>query len=392
MSRIPDAHRFRRGLATVATCSLLALAAACGSSSSDGGSTSLGSASGAGAISPSVEDLKMGTEQTPPTTGPKPKSGLKLVYVSCGQVAPGCAGPGVGLENAAKELGWTVTTVDGKFNAGGGYSTAFHQAIALEPDAIATAGIDCAQVKQSVADAKAAGIPVLSWLGADCDADGGEKLWGADIVYNKDAPTTAEWYSAWGVQKVQYLEAKLGGKVRLINVRFNDALPSLNEGVESAIADCADCKIVADVAVGTADAANPQGPIVAGVKAALLQHPDANALLVPADTQLMATGLLQALRNSPQGKELIVTGGEGSPSGIEALDQGPIPTAIIGYSNEWIGWALADSINRLLNDSPQVAEGFGARVIEKGENPADGAYQAKVDFQSAYKQAWGITQ
>lgn len=385
MSRIPDAQRFRRGFAAVAFGSLLALVAACGSSSSDGGSTSPGDTSGA------VEALKSGSERTPPTTGPKPKSGLEVVYISCGQVAPGCAEPGAGLENAAEELGWTVTILDGKLNVGGGYSTAFHQAIALEPDAIATAGIDCAQVKQSVVDAKTAGIPVLSWLGADCDADGGEKLWGADIIYHEDAPTAEEWYFAFGVQKVKYLEAKLGGKVRLINVRFSDVLPSLNEGVESAIADCADCEIVEDVAVGTADAANPQGPIVPGVKAALLRHPDANALLVPADTQLMVTGLLQALRNSPQGKELVVTGGEGSPSGIEALNQGPIPTAVIGYSNEWIGWGLADSINRLLNDSPQVAQGFGTRVVEKGDSSAE-TYQAQVDFQDAYKQAWGITQ
>ena len=228
---------------------------------------------------------------------------------------------------------------------------------------------------------------------SDCDANGGQKMWGADIIYNKDASTAAAWWAAWGAQKVQYLKAKLDGKVRLINVRFNDVLPSLNEGVTSEMAKCADCKVVADIAVGTADAANPQGPIVPGVKAALLKHPDANALLVPADTQLMATGLLQALENSPQGKKLIVVGGDGaSPSGIDALNQGPIPTAIVGRSSEWIGWALADSINRLLNNSPQVPEGYGSRVIEKGENPSGQAYQAKFDFQSAYKKAWGVTQ
>ncbi|WP_310963918.1 sugar ABC transporter substrate-binding protein [Nocardioides terrisoli] len=335
--------------------------------------------------------LKKGTEQTPPTTGPTPKKGLTIAYVSCGQVSPGCKDPGTGLEDAATELGWTVKTFDGKFNVGGGYSTAFRQAIAIKPDAIATAGIDCAQVRQSLVAAKAAKIPVFDMLGSDCDANGGQKLFAADIIYRRGVTSAAQFYEAWGRQKVQYLEAKLGGHVNLIDVHFNDVLPSLDQGVRSEIAKCSGCRIVGDVAVGTADSASPQGPIVPGVQSALLRRPDANALLVPFDTQLMVTGLLQALENSPTGRKLVVTGGEGSPAGIQALDRGPIPTAVEGYSNEWMGYAFADAINRYLNGAPQAPEGFGTRVVEKGEAPSSGPYAAALDFKAAYRKAWGLT-
>ncbi|WP_456696235.1 sugar ABC transporter substrate-binding protein [Aeromicrobium sp. P5_D10] len=393
MSSMPEVHRgrARRRLTAVAACALLAVVAACGGSTSSGESDpGGGKTASAAASSDALKSVKKGTEQTPPTTGPAPKKGVTIVYVSCGQVAPGCKDPGTGLEGAANVLGWTVKIVDGKFNVGGGYSTAFRQAIALKPDAIATGGIDCAQVKQSLVDAKAAKIPVFDMLGSDCDADGGEKLFAADIIYREGVTSAADWYEAYGQQKVQYLEARLNGHVRLIDVHFNDVLPSLDKGVRSAIATCSDCKIVADVAVGTADSASPQGPIVPGVKSALLKHPDANALLVPFDTQLMVTGLLQSLQNSPTGKKLVVTGGEGSsPASVEALNRGPLPTALIGYSSEWVGWALADAANRYLNGAPQAPQGFGSRVVEKGEVPAGGSYVAGVDFKAAYRQAWG---
>lgn len=394
MSPMPQVHRgrARRRLTVVAACALLAVVAACGGSTSSSESGSDSDRPASAASSDALKALKKGTEQTPPITGPAPRKGVTIVYVSCGQVAPGCKDPGVGLQGAAKELGWNVKIVDGKFNVGGGYSTAFRQAIALKPDAIATGGIDCAQVKQSLVDAKAAKIPVFDMLGSDCDANGGEKLFAADIIYRDGVTSAADWYEAYGQQKVQYLKAKLNAHVRLIDVHFNDVLPSLDKGVRSEIAKCSDCKIVADVAVGTADSASPQGPIVPGVKAALLKHPDANALLVPFDTQLMVTGLLQALSNSPTGKKLVVTGGEGSsPASVEALNRGPIPTALEGYSSEWVGWALADVANRYLNGAPQAPQGFGSRVVEKGDVPADGGYVAGVDFKAAYRQAWDVS-
>ena len=377
-------------VALVAASALLL--GACGADNGATSSTSNGGTSGAAlpASLPSLTELGKGTEQSPPTSGPLAKPGVAVAFVSCGQVSPGCSEPPAGLAEAAKELGWTTSTLDGKFNVGGGYATALHQAISQKPGAIAMAGIDCAQIKQPLEEAKAAGIPVFSMLGSDCDASGGEKLFAAEPIYRTGVTTAAQWYEQWGRQKAQYLIRKLNGHVRLINVRFNDTLPSLNEGVTKELATCSDCTIVADVAVGTADAANPQGPIVPGVKSALLQHPDANALLVPFDTQLVTTGLLQAVKNSSAGRKLVVTGGEGSPTGIEALKVGPPPTAIVGYSAEWMGWALADTINRHLNGAALAPEGFGTRVVEQDHAPSGDRYEPAVDFKAAYRKAWGI--
>lgn len=371
------------------------LLAACGSNpSSDGPATSASGGDSSGASRASVlslAELEKGTEQSPPTSGPRPKAGVSVAYVSCGQASPGCSEPATGLAEAAKELGWTTSTLDGKFNVSGGYAAALHQAISLKPDAIAMAAIDCSQVEQPLQEAKAAGIPVFSMLGSDCDANGGPKLFAAEPIYRKGITTAAQWYEEWGRQKAQYLIDKLNGHVRLIDVHFNDTLPSLDDGVRSELATCPGCKIVADVPVGTADAANPQGPIVSSVQSALLQHPDANALLVPFDTQLVTTGLLQAVKNSAAGRKLIVTGGEGSPLGIQALKSGPPPTAIEGYSAEWVGWALGDTINRYLDGAPLAPEGFGTRVIEQGQAPSGDSYEPAVDFKAAYLKAWGIS-
>lgn len=56
----------------------------------------------------------------------------------------------------------------------------------------------------------------------------------------------------------------------------------------------------------------------------------------------------------------------------------------------WDG-ASGDSINHFLNGAPPALEGFGSRVVEKGETPVGKPYQPAIDFQSAYRKAWGIT-
>ena len=49
-----------------------------------------------------------------PSTGPKAQAGKSVVYVSADQRNGGARGVGEGVEEAAKHIGWTVQTIDGR--------------------------------------------------------------------------------------------------------------------------------------------------------------------------------------------------------------------------------------------------------------------------------------
>jgi ribose transport system substrate-binding protein len=339
---------------------------------------------------PTMEELYKGTESAPPDSGPKAEPGKFVIYLSCGEASAGCSGPGKAAKEAADVLGWKFKVIDGKYGVGGAYITGMKQAVAQQPDAILTYALDCSVLKAGLDAAKAANIPVLSLLASDCNEAGetGPDLL-IDPIYSDKYKTADEFWRAWGAMRADYLINALEGKAKVVNMYFDDTVPGVNQGFTDELAKCPDCEMVVNEGIPLADAGIPNGPVVATAKAALLKNPDANALVAMYDGQVLGTGLLNWLKNSPYKDSVTLVGGEGSDAGMEALRQGPPPTAEVGYSNGWVSWAAMDAINRHLNDSPQVSQGLGFRIIDKSNVPA-GGYESEFDYEAAYKKAWGV--
>ena len=367
---------------------------------SSGNGTSAGATATAGVSSPpmntdwaaQIAAAKKGTNEQPPTTGPTPKKGIKVVYVSCGQQSPGCAAPGEAGAAAAKLLGWSYQIVDGNFNQANGYTVAMRQAISERPNAIWMGGIDCDQVKVGLEAAKQANIPVLGALGEDCSetSPGQPSLFSINMIYNSAARTTTQWFAQYARLKADYLIAENKGNVKLVNVAFTDALLPYTEAFDAAIKACSTCTLVDQINVTAQGAADPNGPVAAQFQSDFLRHPDINAVNAPFDTQLIQTGLLQAIKNTPGTRGITVLGGEGLPEGLSALEAGPPPVAEAPYSTTWQGYAAIDAINRYLDGAPEVPEGFGAQIVEKSDVGNETSYSPNVDFIAAYKEAWGV--
>src|SRR3954471_4891198 len=85
---------------------------------------------------PTLDALYKGTEQPPPSDGPKAAKDKTVIIVSCGQVVPACAGVAKAMTAAFTTLGWKSRIIDGALNANNGWSTGLRQAIAAHPDAI----------------------------------------------------------------------------------------------------------------------------------------------------------------------------------------------------------------------------------------------------------------
>ena len=97
-----------------------------------------------------------------PTSGPKGAEGKTIVILGADMKNGGILGVSKGVEEAAAALGWTVKTLDGAGSVGG-RTAAFGQALALKPDGIIINGFDAVEQKPAMEEAKAAGIPMVSW-------------------------------------------------------------------------------------------------------------------------------------------------------------------------------------------------------------------------------------
>ena len=378
---------------------LLGIALACGlsacgsDSSSDGGDAGSGShantggAGTGGDIGTELQADYKGTFTAPPTSAPTPAADANVWVVPCGKVIPGCETPAEGAVEAGKAIGWKMTIVDGALGVGDGYSVAIRQAVAAKADAIIVTGIDCDFAKGGLQAAKDAGIPTINFGGFDC-ADA--PLFTAEVKHSANYPRFGDFMKAWGAARARWLIKATNGKAKVINTFATDSKTAQypSEGFTDELKkDCPGCSIVDTVKFRVADVA---GPLAQKFSAALLAHPEANAVDPTFDSFILAGAMPQAIAGTS--RKMTIIGGEGLAPAISLVHAGQVG-AEVGFDYGWFGWGAVDTTNRVLAGKPTVTEGFGWQTLDADHNlPAGGqGYKTDFDYRSAYKAAWGIS-
>jgi ribose transport system substrate-binding protein len=349
---------------------------------------------------PTLEQLYASSEYAPPATGPKLPSGKSVIFLSCGQLSTGCAGPPLAMKEIAKLIGWKYKIIDGNFGINDAYNSGMRQAIAANPDAIVVHGIGCTQMPQSLKEAKAAGIPVINIQAPDCDdpkTPGGpsEPLY-VDMQFNKDFKSAADFFYQWGFTQAAYLIDATQGHARILRDRYIGSLQGDYQaaGQDAALAKCSDCKVVGSVSWVPADA-GAGGPLHQKFTTLLTQFPDANAAIFTYDAVATSFGLSKLIADAGRQKSMVVVGGEGYAPAQQLIREGAGLTADAGQSPEWMAWGAVDTINRYLNKSPLVPQGVGFRAIDASHNlsPEGQDYnppKSLIDLQGIYLKSWGV--
>jgi ribose transport system substrate-binding protein len=349
---------------------------------------------GSGALT--LEELYAGEEEKVPTSSPPIKQGASIVFVSCGQEAPGCAAPAKAMEEAAKALGWKFRITDAKLNANNGQQRATREAIALNPDVIVLDGTGCPEVQQPLSEAKAAGINVMGIEDVDCsDAPtGGESAFDVEMIYNKNVQNGKQYYTVWGERQASYAVEATKGKGKIMLLPYLGSLGELvSQGWENVLSKCAECEVVDELPFASAEEA-PNGPLFQKFGTALLQHPEAEVLIAPFDTPLTVSGVAQAVVEAGRAENLIVIGGEGSKSALEAIiEEEGVTASANAHASAWSAWGAADEINRFLNEEEAVPEGLGFIAVDKENNMPPKAnlsdvYETEYPFRKEYEKIW----
>ena len=344
---------------------------------------------------PRTSDLNYeGTLREPDATARPAAQDKKVVIISAGQASISSSVPVGAAEEAAKAAGWETEVYDVQLNPANAPGLV-RQAIASGADGIILQATDCPGVKGPLQEAKAAGIEIVGIYSFDCNdplfGSSDPALFTGQINYG-DAAAAAnigEFTKQYGADQAKAVIAETGGKAKVLffNSPTVTVLNYTGQGFKEEIEKCAECEIVAEIEFAGAEL----GPnLQQKATSALLQHPDANVVKSPY-TSATLLGIAPAVVQSGRADDIYLMGGEGFEPELDLLRAGQGVNAVNITPSDWTGWAAVDTLNSLFSGSEPVDSGLGWQLVDEDHNlPASGPFVPSVDFQAAYKKAWGV--
>jgi ribose transport system substrate-binding protein len=359
-------------------------AALAGCSGDDGGSTATAKGTCDDVVSAATKAVEAATDNsspwTGPTTGPTAAGPKDIAFVAQTLTNPGVAGVAKGVREAAKAIGWQVRVLDGQGDQSG-IAAAFGQAIALKPDGIVVGGFDPNSTRTQMAQADAAGIPVVGWHAvSEPGPSTSPKMFSNVTTKVSDvAQISAQWIisesdGAAGV--VVFTDNSIpfaAGKAKLI---------------EQQLATCESVKVlrVENIPIPDAGARTPQefSSLVARLGDAWNYSVAINDLYFDnAATPLRAAG------KKGTGAPYNIGAGDGSEAAFQRISSGQYQAATVPEPLLLEGWQIVDEFNRAFHGAP--ASGYVPPVhVTDADNVGDSTgWDPDNGYRDTYRKIWG---
>ena len=331
-----------------------------------------------------------GTYGTPPTDPSPIVPGKDLWVIDCTSNSTSCSEPNDSVVAVANEVGWTTHRVDGK-RSPDTQSQLIRQAIAANADGIVTTAIDCANIKQPLAEAAAAGIPVYGNFSLECDEQGsGEALYAALGTTQGQSRLGAaqreqgELQAAWVADKL----GSAGGKVILTKIDAPQVAAEIYTGAANGLRKyCPQCEVV-EMGVQTTEFGTK---LQSKAQTTLSQNPDAKAIIALFDS-VVEQGVGPALQAAGR-TDVLLTGSQATPNAVKLITDSSIDFMTVAESAQLQGYEAVDALNLLFQSKEPSKSINGWQLIDKEHNiPKNGdKYSAPIDFRSAYLSRWGLS-
>ncbi len=380
-------RRFTLGAVAVTATLLLA---ACGGS--DSSSDGTGASGGGGSDSAGVAEAQKIVDQykEPPTwQGPDAPvdisglSGKKVTYISVSNSIPVLKYWSEEVTKLAKDnAGVELDVVDAKGSVDEA-NKGFQQAIASKADAIVLVAFSTDLFKTQIADAKAAGIKVITaQSGIPGKLDGGQD---AEVSFD---------YELVGKLIGDWVVADSDGKGKGLVITSDD-VPASQPQAQATLAEfkrlCPDCDMK------TEDVQIPQweASIPTLFQTTINTDPERTYLLPLYDGQALSG--LGAIRTAGAGEKVSVGAFNATPGIVEQLKDPSSGLKLdIGGQNEWWAYACADTIFRVLSGTEPVENyQVGLRIFDTDnadliEGKDELAwYGDDADYAGEFAKLWG---
>ncbi|MBK5124992.1 substrate-binding domain-containing protein [Burkholderia sp. R-69980] len=328
--------------------------------------------------------LSKGSDASPIEVGQK-LSGKLIFYISAGLSFDFSQEILKGVQDASNKLGMKVVTADAQDSSQA--SASIDRAISRHASAIVLQGIDPYTVQASIADARKAGIPVVSTAAIPAGplpkdiADAGLSA-NVNISIVEAGKIIAAYIAANGGQDAQ---------VALITCStFRSDSIFAEEFAKELARLCPGCKIVHK------DSPLPQWQttLPSLVRTLITVNPKISYVVPSVDA--MVPSIKPAIIAVGAGDRIKIVSTNASLPDMQAIalktDQ---ELADLGASNERMGWATVDQIARLLIGQPAIGNVEPQRLftvdnINRVDLSKPAATWYGFDFQSYYRKLWGL--
>jgi ribose transport system substrate-binding protein len=292
---------------------------------------------------------------------------------------PGVAGAAKGVREAAQAIGWKVRVIDGQ-GTPAGIQGAFSQAVTLKPSGIVIGGFDPNSTSQQVAQASAAGIPLVGWhaVGSPGPSQNPRLFSNVTTRVEDVARISADWI----------ISRSNGGAGVVV---FTDAsIPfakKKSELIKAELATCSGVRLLSYQNIPISDASNRTPQAVSS----LLSRFGNRWTYSVAINDLYFADAAPALRAAgKKGSDapFNIGAGDGDPSAFQRINAEQFQTATVPEPLTQQGWQIVDEFNRAFAKAP--ASGYVAPVHIATEANSDGATAWDPSrYREAYRKIWG---
>jgi ribose transport system substrate-binding protein len=300
---------------------------------------------------------------------------ITVGILNCGQEAVSCQRMEKGAQDAAAVLGWETVVADGKLNPVG-WNAGMAYLIQEDVDIIIKFAEADNAIPAAMADAAAAGIPVVCAVCANSEADpvGDGSVANADV----DWAGQAEALGAYAISQTDGAASLIGFKV--------DGVPPLLARIgqlEETVGTCAGCSLnVQNVVQEPGWDTKIRNQLIAELGKS--SEGDVDYIVPPSDTNSRAVA--EAIEATGR-DEIKILSYDCDDSGLDMISNGGPEVMCVDTPLTWLGWAAADLAARVIAGEDVQGEQVNIPIMIIDESTIDD--HDTFDYASLYTELWG---
>jgi ribose transport system substrate-binding protein len=317
-----------------------------------------------------------------PRTGPAAVTDRRIALLAEDLRNGGILGVAQGVQEAAREIGWTVRV----FDAGGtpaGRDRAAVEALASRPDGLVVVGADAEAMRARLEPFAARGVPIVGWhVGPR-----GGAMSGGPVAMNVSTDPLE-------VARVTAMAAVVAARGKAGVVIFTDSNFQIAMKKASTMAEviraCPDCTLleVRDVPISRA------AELMPAVARELIARHGARWTHALAINDIYFDYAVPELTRAGEAarKVQLLSAGDGSQAAFLRIQAGVFQVGTVGEPLTLHGWQLVDELNRLLARQPVTGHVFPVHLSTPDNIGADGGprllYDPDNGYRSVYRRIW----
>jgi ribose transport system substrate-binding protein len=306
-------------------------------------------------------------------------AGKTIVYVAQTMTNPGVAGVANGVREAAGVIGWNVRVIDGG-GSPAGIQAAMSEAVTLRPSGIVIGGFDPGSTSQQVAQANAAGIPLVGWHAVAPPGPSRRPELFTNVTTRVEdvAAISAQWI-------ISRSDGRAG--VVLITDASIPFARRKSELISKELATCSGVRLLAYENIPIPDASN-RTPREVSSLLARFQSRWTYSVAINDLYFADAAPAFRAAGKQGAGPPFNIGAGDGDPSAFQRINSRQFQAATVPEPLSQQGWQIVDEFNRAFSGRP--ASGYVAAVhVSTAANSAGATTWDPPGYREAYRKIWG---